>query len=220
MINKISLKNVSKSFFSDKEKIDVLKDVSFDFKNAAYSVEGVSGSGKSTLLSLIAGLQNPTAGQIFFGEKNINQFSNQQSTEYLNSKIGLVFQEPNLLEDLTIAENIALKAFSRKSAIEQVIQLLKSIGLEEKANQFPNQLSGGQKQRVAVLRAIFNQPEFLIADEPTGNLDKKTGQELVDFLFSCKKEWGFGLIVCTHDKEISKKMDQRLYLQNGKLMSI
>lgn len=219
-INKLIIKNLYKIFERKSGKpLEVLTDISFEFEpNKSYAVTGVSGSGKSTLLHMLAGLEAPTKGAVSFGEKNISEFSQREKDEYLNKSVGLVFQDPFLIRELNVWQNVALKNFNMDNASkDRVSELLKLVDLSDKLEEFPNSLSGGQLQRISILRSLYNSPKFLLADEPTGNLDAKSGKSLVDLILKCKKEFGVGLIISTHDPAIASSMDCVLKLQNGKL---
>jgi len=208
--------NIKKIFNNNHE---ILKNISYKFEqNFTYAITGLSGSGKSTFINILAGIENTTSGEIILNDINI---SNQKN--YLLDSIGIVFQEPFLINELTVIENIMLKGLIKnenyKNCYDKAFYFLQKIGLEEKINQYPGVLSGGQKQRISILRAIFNKPQFLLADEPTGNLDETTAQGIIDFLLQCKKEWGMGLIISTHDKSLEKQLDVCLEIKNGYLFN-
>ena len=214
-----------KKFFTSRkgESLLVLNDISFDFDiHCSYAIVGVSGTGKSTLLHILAGLEPPCAGQVLWNNVNIFSLSSSAKHDFLNQTIGLVFQGAYLIDELTVLENVMLKgiiqkkdkSFCRKRAYE----LLEKVLLGDKANEYPPSLSGGERQRVSVIRALFNKPSFLIADEPTGDLDSRTGMRLIQFILECHKEWGMGLILTTHDTNMASAMDKILELKNGKLL--
>ncbi|MDR3646348.1 MAG: ATP-binding cassette domain-containing protein [Candidatus Babeliales bacterium] len=204
----LQAKNIYKNFVQNGQVFEVLKDISYSFEqNKTYAITGVSGTGKSTFIHILAGIEVPTKGHVF----------NSLDAD----SVGIVFQEPFLIKELSVVENIMIKGLIKnenyKDCHERAIGFLKKIGLESKANKSPAILSGGQKQRVAILRAIFNAPKFLLADEPTGNLDEKTATEIVDFLLQCAQEWNMGLIVSTHDINLQSRMDITLKIENGVL---
>jgi ABC-type lipoprotein export system ATPase subunit len=191
MNNFLELKNISKHFNIDK-KIKVLKKLSYNFnKGKMYSLMGPSGSGKSTLLNLISLIDRPSLGSIKFNDKLVN-FSNNKNNDIFRAKnIGIVYQQNNLLADFTALENVYLANLSinndKDSAITKAKALLKKIGLSNRLNHFPSQLSGGECQRVAIARAIINDPEIILADEPTGSLDLSTAKEIFELLNNQKK---------------------------------
>ncbi len=210
-LSKILLHNISKSFVQAKhEKINVIKNINFEFiQGHSYGLSGVSGTGKSTLLYIIANLESPSSGQV----------------EYQNlgtEDIGLVFQYPYLIPELTVLENVILKGLiSGRSILDckkEGLELLKTVGIFEKAESSTGALSGGQQQRVAICRAIFNRPKFLFADEPTAHLDKDNARQIIDLLLSAKKNWNMGLIVSSHDPEVTSLMDNVLEISDGNLV--
>lgn len=219
---KIIAENLSKEYEQGKQKLIVINSVSETFEQSkTYAITGCSGSGKSTLLHLLAGIDNPTSGNVLFNNKAISSFSNKEKEKFFNKSVGLVFQLPYLIRELTVIENVIIKGLisglSTKESKKTGMSLLEKTGLVEKANNFPGQLSGGQQQRVAILRAVFNKPKFLLADEPTGNLDEKTGQHIINFLLEYQKEFDMGLIVSSHDNYVTKKMEHIFELKEGKL---
>src|SRR3990167_217199 len=220
----LEIKNLSKTFCKQRNgsTLDILKNISFKFEqDKSYAIMGVSGSGKSTLLHLLSGLEIPTEGQILFNGQSLTDFTQADKDYYLNKTIGLLFKDPFLIRELNIWQNVASKTFDLN--IENKIKaekLLSSIGILDKAEEYPDALSGGQLQRVSILRAIFNAPAFLLADEPTGNLDAYSAKELIKFLLKCKQEWDLGMIISTHDSAVASQMDIVLNLQDGKLVLI
>lgn len=219
----IEAKNIYKNFAQNKQIYEILKDVSYKFiQNKSYAITGVSGSGKSTLIHILSGIENSSSGQISFNGIDISHLTMNEKEYFLNKNIGLVFQESFLIKELSVIENIMIKGLIKnenyKICHERAMSFLQKIGLESKADKTPAILSGGQKQRVAILRAIFNTPEFLLADEPTGNLDEKSAAEIVDFLLECAQEWNMGLIVSTHDINLQRRMNVTLKIENGFLL--
>lgn len=221
-INNLLCQEVSKSYQQGEGFLPVLHDITVSFcPSSSYAITGVSGSGKSTLLHLLAGLDTPAQGAVLFNNVDINTFSSQQKNAFLNKSIGLVFQSPYLIKELSALENVMLKgliagknfADCKKGAQD----LLCTVKLEDKLAAYPGQLSGGQQQRVALARALMNKPIFLLADEPTGNLDENTAGEILEFLLQIQKEWGLGLIISTHDSYIAKRMQIIYEIQNGLL---
>ena len=223
MNNFLELKNISKHFNIDK-KIKVLKNLSYNFnKGKMYSLMGPSGSGKSTLLNLISLIDRPSLGSIKFNDKLVN-FSNNKNNDIFRAKnIGIVYQQNNLLSDFTALENVYLANLSinndKESAITKAKVLLKKIGLSNRLNHFPSQLSGGECQRVAIARAIINDPEIILADEPTGSLDLNTAKEIFELLNNQKKPNRL-IIFATHNRFFADKADCLLEITDGSVKTI
>jgi ABC-type lipoprotein export system ATPase subunit len=223
MNNFLELKNISKHFNIDK-KIKVLKNLSYNFnKGKMYSLIGPSGSGKSTLLNLISLIDRPSLGSIKFNDKLVN-FSNNKNNDIFRAKnIGIVYQQNNLLADFTALENVYLANLSinndKDSAITKAKALLKKIGLSNRLNHFPSQLSGGECQRVAIARAIINDPEIILADEPTGSLDLNTAKEIFELLNNQKKPDRL-IIFATHNRFFADKADCLLEITDGSVKTI
>ena len=223
MNNFLELKNISKHFNIDK-KIKVLKNLSYNFnKGKMYSLMGPSGSGKSTLLNLISLIDRPSLGSIKFSDKLVN-FSNNKNNDIFRAKnIGIVYQQNNLLADFTALENVYLANLSinndKDSAITKAKVLLKKIGLSNRLNHFPSQLSGGECQRVAIARAIINDPEIILADEPTGSLDLNTAKEIFELLNNQKKPDRL-IIFATHNRFFADKADCLLEITDGSVKTI
>jgi len=220
MNNFLELKNISKHFNIEK-KIKVLKNLSYNFKKGKmYALMGPSGSGKSTLLNLISLIDRPTIGSIKFNDDLVN-FSNNKKNDIFRAKnIGIVYQQNNLLSDFTALENVYLANLSinndKDSARTKAIDLLKKIGLSNRLNHFPSQLSGGECQRVAIARAIINDPEIILADEPTGSLDLNTAKEIFQLLNSQKKPNRL-IIFATHNRFFANKADCLLEMTDGSI---
>ena len=220
MSNFLELKNISKHFNTEK-KIKVLKNLSYNFKKGKmYALMGPSGSGKSTLLNLISLIDRPTIGSIKFDDDLVN-FSNNKKNDIFRAKnIGIVYQQNNLLSDFTALENVYLANLSinndKDSARTKAINLLKKIGLSNRLNHFPSQLSGGECQRVAIARAIINDPEIILADEPTGSLDLNTAKEIFQPLDSQKKPNRL-IIFATHNRFFANKADYLLEMTDGSI---
>ncbi|MDC1178426.1 ABC transporter ATP-binding protein [Candidatus Pelagibacter sp.] len=218
----LQLKNISKSFKTEK-KIKVLKSLSFNFdKGKVYSLMGPSGSGKSTLLNLISLIDRPSNGSIKFNNSQVNFNENNKNDIFRAKNIGIVYQQNNLLPDFTALENIYLACLSvndnKNIAILKAEKLLKKIGLSNRSNHFPSQLSGGETQRVAIARAIINDPEIILADEPTGSLDMKTAKNIFDLLNNQKKSNRL-IIFATHNRFFANKADCLLELIDGSIKS-
>jgi lipoprotein-releasing system ATP-binding protein len=221
--NALSLHNVYKSYAQAAAVIGVLKGVNATFEQgASYAITGISGSGKSTLIHLLAGLDEPTSGQVSYNGASLATLRDYKKSLFLNKSIGLVFQYPYLIKELTVLENVMLKGLiagrPTKACQDDAHVLLEQVGLAEKASVYPGQLSGGQQQRVALARALMNKPDFLLADEPTGNLDVQTGTTIINLILDAQKTWGMGIIICSHDAYVAQKMNVILELRNGTLL--
>ena len=220
MNNFLKLKNISKQFNTEK-KIKVLKNLSYNFqKGKMYALMGPSGSGKSTLLNLISLIDRPTLGSIKFDDDLVNFLNNKKNDIFRAKNIGIVYQQNNLLSDFTALENVYLANLSIKNdkdlARTKAIDLLKKIGLSNRLNHFPSQLSGGECQRVAIARAIINDPEIILADEPTGSLDLNTAKEIFQLLNNQKKPNRL-IIFATHNRFFANKADCLLEMTDGSI---
>mgnify|MGYP001214294421 CR=1 FL=1 len=222
MNNFLELKNINKNFDTEK-KIKVLKDLSKKFKlGKIYAIIGPSGSGKSTLLNLISLIDKPTTGIIKFDNIEINFSEYEKNDLFRAKKIGIVYQQNNLLSDFTALENVYFASLSvnndKELAINKAKKLLKEIGLGSRLNHFPSQLSGGEAQRVAIARAIINNPQVIIADEPTGSLDMNTAKDIFKLLNKQKKSDRI-IIFATHNRFFAKKADYLLEIRDGSIKS-
>jgi putative ABC transport system ATP-binding protein len=214
---------LEKTYQIGSEKIEVLKNITLSIPKAKFiALCGPSGSGKTTLLNIIGGIDKPTSGKIFVAGQDLTVKDEDFLSEFRCNNVGFVFQAYNLVSTLTMAENVAFPMeWTRKPEDEienRVSELLETVGLQHRANHFPSQLSGGEQQRVAFARALANDPQLILADEPTGNLDTKNAQKIIQVL-QILKEQGKTIIVSTHDMQITQLADQVLYLKEGKLAS-
>ena len=219
----LQLKNISKHFNTDK-KIKVLKNLSYNFnKGKMYALMGPSGSGKSTLLNLISLIDRPSLGSIQFNENIVNFDNNKKNDLFRAKNIGIVYQQNNLLPDFTALENVYLANLSidndREAASTKAKALLKKIGLSNRLNHFPSQLSGGECQRISIARAIINDPEIILADEPTGSLDLNTAKEIFQLLNNQKNPNRL-IIFATHNRFFADKADCLLEMTNGSVKTI
>ena len=219
----LQLKNISKHFNTDK-KIKVLKNLSYNFnKGKMYALMGPSGSGKSTLLNLISLIDRPSLGSIQFNENIVNFDNNKKNDLFRAKNIGIVYQQNNLLPDFTALENVYLANLSinndREAASTKAKALLKKVGLSNRLNHFPSQLSGGECQRVSIARAIINDPEIILADEPTGSLDINTAKEIFQLLNNQKNPNRL-IIFATHNRFFANKADCLLEMTNGSVKTI
>ena len=186
-------------------------------KGEFISIVGASGSGKSSLINLLSGMDNPTSGEVFYKSKNICEITDKEKAYYRGKEIGFVFQENNLLEDLTMLRNICLPAClyeKRKSVEERVDKWLNYMGLENHKNKYPNELSGGQKQRAAIVRALINKPKIIFSDEPTGSLDTIMGENILELLVSLNKK-GQSIVMVTHDMGAAARADKIIKIKDG-----
>ena len=223
MNNLITLNKISKSFFSNK-KISVLKKINFKFNlGKVYSVVGPSGSGKSTLLNILSLIDKPTSGFIKI-DKDIINFSNSVKNDKIRSeKIGIVYQQNNLLPDFTALENVYLARLSltnnKKKSLDSARQIIKKMGLSDRVNHYPSELSGGEMQRIAIARALINEPQIILADEPTGSLDQSTAREVFDVLYKLKNSNRI-IIYATHNRYFANKADCKLEMIDGNIKTI
>ena len=223
MNNFLTLKNISKNFNNEK-KIKVLKNLSYDFsKGKMYALMGPSGSGKSTLLNLISLVDKPTLGSIKFNDDLVNFANNKKNDIFRAKNIGIIYQQNNLLPDFTALENVYLANLSinnnKDFAMTKAKDLLRRIGLSNRLNHFPSQLSGGECQRVAIARAIINDPDIILADEPTGSLDLNTAKEIFQLLNKQKKSNRL-IIFATHNRFFANKADCLLEMTDGSVKTI
>lgn len=211
---------IKKTFKQAQQEVPVLHGVDVSFcAGKSYALVGASGSGKSTLLHILGGLDTPTDGLVTYQGNNIHIQDPAFRAHFLQCEVGFMFQYPYLMSELSVLENIALPALikgdSRANALERAEYLLILVGLGAQRLLDPKALSGGQQQRVALARALCNKPRFLLADEPTGSLDRNTGQQIIDLLIACQKEWGMGLILSTHDMQLAGCMQHIITISDG-----
>ena len=214
----IELENIHVNLKSAFETINVLKGINLKiFKNESVGIIGESGAGKSTLVMCIAGLELISKGKIFFKNSPIHNLNEDDLAIYRSKNIGVIFQAFNLLPSMTALENVNLPieiAGSFKNN-KMAIELLTAVGLKNRIFHYPHQLSGGEQQRVAIARSLISNPEILIADEPTGNLDKRNSEDVIKLLFKLKKDFGSTLILVTHDTSVAKLCDRIIKIDNG-----
>lgn len=219
----ISLEDVKKVYGSGPIRVDALSDVNLRIAHGEFvAILGPSGSGKSTLMNIIGCLDRPTAGRYLLEDVDVSSLRDEALARIRNRKIGFVFQMFNLLRKQTALENVQLpllySGVTLKARREKALGVLKKIGLEGRWNHRPNELSGGECQRVAIARALITEPPILLADEPTGNLDTKTGTEILSLFQTLNREEGVTLILVTHNPEIAKEARRRIYIQDGKIV--
>lgn len=219
MVKEIICTNISKTYIGDGVTTHAVKNIHLSFKKGEFtSIIGPSGSGKSTLLSLIGTLDQPSEGQILYDDKDIMKQSKRKIADFRFEKIGFIFQQFHLLPTLTALENVLTPLFGRKvnySKQKRAKEVLEQVGLINKLNALPSQLSGGQQQRVAIARAIVHKPSWLLADEPTGNLDTETGDKIFSLLKQLNEEEGCSVLYVTHDPTLAHKANRIISMQDG-----
>ena len=223
MNNLISLKNISKSF-SNNKKINVLKKINYSFtKGKIYSLVGPSGSGKSTLLNVLSLIDKPTTGSLIINKTPVNFNENAKNDKIRSSKIGIIYQQNNLLPDFTALENVYLAGLAltndKKNSIERAKEIIKTMGLSSREAHFPSELSGGEMQRIAMARALINEPEIILADEPTGSLDHTTAKEIFNVLYNLKNKNRL-IIYATHNRFFANMADCKLEMIDGNIKTI
>ena len=220
----VKVRDLHKVYHRGSERIDVLKGVTLDIPQGDFlALMGPSGSGKTTLLNLLGGLDQPSGGTIEVGGTNIGALSGGQLSRWRSHHIGFVFQLYNLLPVLTAERNVELPLLltklSKAERMKRVAIALKVVGLAERAKHYPRQLSGGQEQRVGIARAIVTDPTLLLADEPTGDLDRKAGDEILDLLQALNRDHGKTIVMVTHDPRAAERAKRTLHLEKGQLMA-
>ncbi|MDA7823666.1 ABC transporter ATP-binding protein [Opitutales bacterium] len=209
-----------KSFQQGNHRVEVLEHLCMDVKaGEKVAILGPSGCGKSTLLSLLAGLDKPDVGTVEIDGQNLAKMSEDERSQTRSEKLGIVFQQYHLMRNLTAIENVGLplEILGKTDYADRARISLKKVGLSHRVAHFPSEMSGGECQRVAIARALVTRPSLVLADEPSGNLDQKTGQEVMDMLFSLCEEYKTTLILVTHNQELANRCDRALFLKNGAL---
>lgn len=217
----LEIKNVSKIYGKGESQVTALNNVSFKVDKGSFlAVMGPSGSGKSTLLNIIGGLDQLSSGEVILNGARIDNLNENQLVEVRRGKVAYVFQQYHLLPSLTALENVLLPlAFNKRAENSQAQEMLVRVGLEKRAGHRPSQLSGGEQQRVAIARALISDPELILADEPTGNMDQRTGQEILK-LFGEMHNEGRSIIMVTHAPEIAAQAKETLFLKDGQVVEI
>lgn len=219
----LSAENIYKIYNSASGPVHALNGVSVSFeKGLFYAIIGRSGSGKSTLLHILSGLDRPNSGRILVNGKDLCTYTDEQMSIFRRRHMGFVFQQYNLLEEYTVLTNICmpLKLDGQKPDSQFLDEITELLGLTDKLKKYPAELSGGEQQRVAIARSILAKPQLIFADEPTGNLDKKTGEDTLNLLKSCARRFGQTLIMVTHDLEIARQADRLIHIEDGKILDL
>ena len=223
MSNILCVSHLSKNIMTSNARLDILKDINFSINKAeSVAIIGASGSGKSTLLSLLAGLDQPSSGRIMLDGEELGLLNEEQRAFLRQQKIGFIFQSFQLISSLSALDNVMLplELKNDKQAREKAMLLLDRVGLSQRYEHLPLQLSGGEQQRVAIARAFAGEPEILFADEPTGNLDQKSGDNIIRLLFELNKENATTLVLVTHDMQLASACQRFLHLDFGQLIEL
>ncbi|KYG60013.1 ABC transporter ATP-binding protein [Planococcus maritimus] len=222
MNQSIECRKLVKAFRGDGVETHALKNVDIVLEGGKFiSLIGPSGSGKSTLLSLMGTLDEPTSGELLHGGQPVSRLNSRQLADFRFETIGFIFQQFHLIPTLTALENIMAPLFGRKVSYdkkERALKLLELVGLSDKANALPSQLSGGQQQRIAIARALVHEPKWLLADEPTGNLDSETGEVIFQLLQRLNQEKGCGVLFVTHDPQLADRADRKIEMRDGEII--
>jgi lipoprotein-releasing system ATP-binding protein len=221
----IIVKNLRKFFITNRHRVEVLKDLSLELRcQDTLSVVGASGTGKSTLLHILGTLDRPSSGQVLFEGQNVFDQTSQEMAGFRNQRIGFVFQFHHLLPEFTALENtmmpVLIAGGSKKEAREKGEEILTQLGLKDRLVHRIGELSGGEQQRVAIARALIRSPQLILADEPTGNLDRKTGEQIIDVFMQLNREKGITFLMVTHNLELSRRFNRKVEIIDGQAMEI
>lgn len=218
----IRIVDLHKSYYDGESELPVLQGINLEiYMSELLGIVGASGVGKSTLLHILGTLDRPTAGNVLYDEQDVFTLSDTELARFRNKEIGFVFQFHHLLPEFTALENVALGALitssNNKSVYKEAAALLDYVGLSERLSHYPSQLSGGERQRVAIARALINQPKVVLADEPTGNLDRRSSEAVLELLWDLNAKSGQTFVIVTHNQELAQKVDRVIQLVDGKV---
>jgi putative ABC transport system ATP-binding protein len=219
----VSLKNIAKIFPVGNDEVTVLHDISLDIHKGEFvSIVGPSGNGKSTLLNMITGIDRPSAGQVVVTGRDIHDMSENELAKWRGQEVGIIFQFFQMLPSLSLLQNVVLpmefaKKYNASERRDRAMQLLEMVGLDDQAYKLPGMVSGGQQQRAAIARALSTDPPLLVADEPTGNLDSVTAQQVFDLFINLVEEQGKTMLMVTHDKELADRIPRKIEIVNGRI---
>ena len=219
----LEIKNITKDYDTGGDKVHALRDVSISFRDCELvAILGHSGCGKTTLLNIIGGLDQYTTGDLIINGRSTKQYKDRDWDTYRNHSVGFIFQSYNLIPHQTVLSNVelalTLSGVSKAERRQRAKEALEKVGLGDQLNKRPNQMSGGQMQRVAIARALVNDPEILLCDEPTGNLDERSGQEVMDLLLKMTHEQGKTILIVTHDPEIAAQCQRKIEISDGEIV--
>lgn len=215
----IEVKNIVKSYGTGESRFEVLRGISLTIQDGDFVVIlGASGSGKSTLLNVISGLERPDSGQVFYGAREITALSDKELTAFRKEQVGFIFQQYYLLPDMSVDKNVKMGADLAGNKDYQTV--IEAVGLGEKLHKYPSELSGGEQQRVSVARALAKKPRVLFLDEPTGALDEQTGRQVLDYICKLKKQYGFTIVMVTHNLNIAEMAKTVVKMNSGKISDI
>lgn len=218
-MNMIEIEDITKSYGNEKSKSQILKGISLKIKEGDFAVIlGASGSGKSTFLNVISGLEHPDSGKVIYDKTDIAVLSDKELTRFRKKNIGFIFQQYYLLPNMNVDKNVKMGA--DLAGNKDYKKVIRAVGLEDKLRKYPNELSGGEQQRVSVARALAKNPKFLFLDEPTGALDEQTGRQILDYICRLHKEYGFTIIMVTHNLNIAEMANTVIKMNSGKISEI
>lgn len=215
----LEVKDITKFYGSGESRFEVLKGISLKIEDGDFAVIlGASGSGKSTLLNIVSGLERPDGGNIAYGESDITALSDRELTEFRRKNVGFIFQQYYLLPHMSVDQNVKMGADLASN--KDYRDVIEAVGLKEKAKKYPSELSGGEQQRVSVARALAKKPKILFLDEPTGALDEETGRQVLDYICRLQKEYGFTIVMVTHNLNIAEMANTVIRMNSGKISDV